>query len=91
MFIEIQEIQKEEIPQCSFKQTIDLEQSPELFKKLKDATKMGNNDHRKVEIVFCDDEGLKKVHTTLWAEEGEFISLKGGVWIPVSRIVDIIF
>jgi ssRNA-specific RNase YbeY (16S rRNA maturation enzyme) len=91
MFIEIQEIQKEEIQNCSFKQTIEHVQSSTLSKKLMDAMKMGNNDHRKVEIIFCDDEGLKKVNTTIWATEGEFISLKGGVWIPVSRIVDIIF
>lgn len=60
MFIEIQEIQKEEIQNCSFKQTIEHVQSSTLSKKLMDAMKMGNNDHRKVEIIFCDDEGLKK-------------------------------
>jgi len=52
---------------------------------------LGNTHRGKVSIVFCDDEGLKKVTTTVWAVGEKFITLKGGVWIPISKIIDIIF
>jgi ribosomal protein L37AE/L43A len=52
---------------------------------------LGNTHRGKVEIIFCDDDGLKKVHTTIWAKGEQFITLKGGAWIPISKIVDIIF
>ena len=92
MFIEITEIQKESVPNCSFRLPcfISLPES-NLAKKLHDAMILGNTYHGKVDIVFCDDEGLKKVKTTIWAKGEKFITLKGGVWIPISKIVDIIF
>jgi prepilin-type processing-associated H-X9-DG protein len=91
MFIEIEEIPKEHIPSCTFHKRSEINQDPSLGKKLHDAMVLGNTHRGKVNIVFCDDEGLKKVNTTIWAKGEQFITLKGGVWIPISKIVDIIF
>ena len=91
MFIEITEIQKESVPNCSFRLRSQFKPESNLAKKLHDAMILGNTHHGKVDIVFCDDEGLKKVKTTIWAKGEKFITLKGGVWIPISKIVDIIF
>lgn len=53
-----------------------------LFK----ATGMGNLEHRKVHITFEDAEGLKQVHTTIWAVSDRKVMLKNGRAIPVHRI-----
>jgi hypothetical protein len=84
-------IPKEVIPFCDFKKKPYIPQKQELRKQLDCATALGNNYRTKVQIVFCDDEGLKMVHTTVWAALERYILLKGGVRIPISRIVEIIF
>lgn len=89
MYTEIIEIQKELIPTCSFQKETHVTQNPDLMKQLNDATILGNSHRTKVEIIFCDDEGIKKVNTTIWATGTKYICLKGGVWIPISRIVEI--
>ena len=91
MYLEIQEIQKEQIPRCTFAKLSSIEQESSLHSQLHKAMILGNTHRGKVSIVFCDDEGLKKVTTTVWAVGEKFITLKGGVWIPISKIVDIIF
>jgi ribosomal protein L37AE/L43A len=91
MFIEIQEIQKEQVPQCTYAKLSSIKQESSLRSQLHKAMILGNTHRGKVSIVFCDDEGLKKVTTTVWAVGEKFITLKGGVWIPISKIVDIIF
>ncbi|MFM7595947.1 MAG: hypothetical protein ACKO4Y_07205 [Flavobacteriales bacterium] len=91
MFLEIQEIQKEQVPNCTYEKSSNIEQEVNLRQKLHKAMVLGNTHRGKVTIVFCDDEGLKKVNTTIWAKGEQFITLKGGVWIPISKIVDIIF
>jgi ribosomal protein L37AE/L43A len=91
MFIEIQEIQKEQVPQCTYAKLSSIKQESSLRLQLHKAMILGNTHRGKVSIVFCDDEGLKKVTTTVWAVGEKFITLKGGVWIPISKIVDIIF
>ena len=53
---------------------------------LQRAIKLGNNQKRKVKIVFEDDQGLKKVETTVWAVTEKNILLKRGVSIPINRI-----
>jgi hypothetical protein len=50
---------------------------------------LGNAHHSKVTIIFQDDSGLKRVDTTLWANGAKFICLKGGIWIPISKILEI--
>ncbi|MFK8037685.1 MAG: hypothetical protein AB8B74_05305 [Crocinitomicaceae bacterium] len=82
-------IEKEIIPQLKFKNMVDIEQSPALMSKLMEATKLGNIHHGKIRINFLDDDGLKSVETTIWATGAKYICLKGGIWLPISRIVSI--
>jgi hypothetical protein len=82
-------IEKELIPKLSFKKPLELEQSPELKDKLIEATRLGNAYKGKMRIEFIDDNGFKAVETTIWATGARFICLKGGVWLPISRIKNI--
>ncbi len=84
-------VEKEIISTLSFKSPMKLNQHPNLMKKLRDATKLGNLSKVKYHIEFHSDSGLKSVQTTIWATGNKFICLKGGVWIPISRIIDIRF
>jgi hypothetical protein len=91
MFLDLKTIPKEFVPFCGFKKKSFIPQDRDLRKKLDYATSLGNNYRTKVQIVFCDDEGLKMVHTTVWAALDFHILLKGGIRIPIPRIVEIIF
>ncbi len=82
-------IDKERIPELNFKVSVTIEQNKDLESKLMDAMKLGNLHHGKVAIIFRDDEGYKRVETTIWAVGAKYICLKGGMWLPVSRIVDV--
>jgi hypothetical protein len=84
-------IEKEIVKDLSFKNRIDIEQQPDIRAKLEEATRLGNGYHHKVGIIFYDDEGLKRVNTTIWATGLKFICLKGGVWIPIDHIVELKF
>jgi len=82
-------IDKEIIPTLSFSRNIDIDQSDDLRSLLEKATVLGNAYHSKVTIYFQDDSGPKRVETTIWATGTKYICLKGGMWIPISRIEDI--
>lgn len=82
-------IEKESITTLSFKNMIEFEQHPQLIDKLNNATRLGNMNKFKCQIEFYADSGLKTVETTIWATGKSFICLKGGLWIPISKIVDI--
>lgn len=84
-------IEKEKIPSLSFKNPVMIEQQEGLMKRLSEATKLGNIHHGKIAIIFKDDEGLKRVETTIWATGAKYICLKGGVWLPIARIKEIKF
>ena len=66
------------------------EQQAERRRKLDKGMILGNNHKHKVKIVFEDAEGIKKVETTIWAAMEKNISLKGGKFIPIRRIHDVI-
>lgn len=66
------------------------EEQTNLIKKLIRAEQLGNLFHNKIKIIFQDAEGLKQIHTTIWAVGENNILLKKGVFIPVNRIVSII-
>ena len=82
-------IEKETIPNLRFTNKLRIKQHPDLLKQIKKATILGNNHRRKVGIFFHDDKGIKKVETTIWASGKKFICLKGGVWVPIDRLVEI--
>jgi hypothetical protein len=82
-------IEKELIPLLNFKTELKVNQHPDLLKQIDEATTLGNTYHSKVSIIFQDDHSLKRVDTTIWAAGTKFICLKGGVWIPIERIVEV--
>ncbi|MFN5148165.1 MAG: hypothetical protein ACK46O_07885 [Flavobacteriia bacterium] len=84
-------IEKESISSLNFKEKFAVEQHPELMKQIEQATILGNSHRSKVSIIFQDDNGLKRVDTTIWAAGTKFVCLKGGVWIPIQRIREIKF
>ena len=71
----------------------------EVLKKRKDqidrildlqrALSLGNLEHQKVKILFMDDEGSKKVETTIWGITDKAIILKESTVIPMERILKI--
>lgn len=82
-------IEKELISSLSFTEKVAVKQHPDLLKQIEQATILGNSHRSKVSIIFQDDAGLKRVDTTIWAAGTKFICLKGGVWIPIERILEI--
>jgi len=82
-------VEKETIANLSFKNQVSFDQDPALMNKLRDAARLGNLEKVKFHIDFHSDSGLKSVRTTVWATGNKFICLKGGLWIPISKIVDI--
>lgn len=48
--------------------------------------KLGNIEHNKISLVFEDDEGLKKVETTVWGVTDKRVLLKQGLYIPINRV-----
>lgn len=87
--LQAQLIEKEQIPQLSFKNREHVEQPNNLMSKLIEATRLGNLHRGKSRIVFHDDDGVKSVETTIWATGSSYIVLKGGIWLPISRIIDL--
>ena len=82
-------IEKELISTLSFEKKSDIKQHPNLLEQISKAARLGNAYHTKVSIYFNDDLGLKRVDTTIWAFGAKYICLKGGVWLPINRIVEI--
>jgi hypothetical protein len=86
---EYKTVEKELVSSMSFNNEIEIEQHEDLRHQLEQATRLGNGYHSKVSIYFHDDEGPKRVETTIWATGSKYICLKGGVWIPINRIVEV--
>ena len=82
-------IEKELISALSFAEKQTIKQHPELLTQIERATILGNSHRSKVSIIFQDDSGLKRVDTTIWAAGTKFICLKGGLWIPIDKILEI--
>ncbi|MCT4560279.1 MAG: hypothetical protein N4A41_02790 [Crocinitomicaceae bacterium] len=82
-------VEKEEIANMTFNKPADIYPQADLTRKISDAMLLGNSYHTKVSIVFFDDEGLKRVNTTIWASGNKYLCLKGGLWLPVDHVVDI--
>lgn len=83
-------IEKEFIPTLNFSDDVIVDQHPDLKKQIEQAVRLGNAYHSKVSILFYDSDGCKRVDTTIWAYGSKYICLKGGTWLPVSHIIEII-
>ena len=66
-------IEKEEVSKMTFHNDMNIEQHEELRQQLEQATRLGNGYHSKVSIYFHDDEGPKRVETTIWATGAKYI------------------
>ncbi len=87
-------IQKEQVSALAFpKEEVitDMVLRDDLRRRMKKALKLGNNLKRKVKIIFEDEQGLKKVETTIWGVTEKNILLKQTTLIPIRRIHEIKF
>lgn len=87
-------IQKENIKDLKFGDQEILEENTLRIQRklnLKRAEQLGNSYKAKAKIIFKSMEGLFKVETTVWATTEKFVSLKGGVLIPIHCIKNVNF
>lgn len=86
-------IEKEQISQLNFGKKEVLNNPEERKKRLADLYRsqtLGNLLQTKVKIIFeTADEQVYQVNTTVWAVGSDFISLKGGVYIPINAILEV--
>ncbi|MCI0922554.1 hypothetical protein [Sphingobacterium rhinopitheci] len=61
----------------------------ELFTKLNDALRLGNEFKSKVSIAFNTVDGPMRIETTVWSLTEKYIQIKSGVLIPLSSIISI--
>jgi hypothetical protein len=86
-------IEKENIQNLTFPKT-DVLLEPDLQKKrmadLYRSQTLGNLLHTKVKITFeSADQQTYVVETTVWAVGNSFVSLKGGVFLPIHSILHV--
>lgn len=87
-------IEKENINKLSF---VDIDVIEDVdgkisrYSNLKRAAILGNIHKRKIKIIFKSSEGVFKVETTVWSRNEKYVTLKGGVSIPISSIVKVSF
>jgi len=60
-----------------------------LMYELNRALKLGNLYKIKVTIRFVSDRELLETEATIWALTDNYVTLKGGVIIPVECIIDV--
>lgn len=87
-------IAKEQIKALKFGIMEVLEDKKEITirsRRLKRAEQLGNAYKAKAKIAFRSLEGLFRVETTVWATTEKFVSLKGGVLIPIHCIKGVEF
>jgi hypothetical protein len=85
------QIQKENIPQLQFGKSDVLENPEDQKKRMTDLYRsqtLGNLLQSKVKLTFeTSDQMVYQVETTVWAVGTDFISLKGGIFIPIRAII----
>ncbi len=88
----IQLIDKEQIKFLTFpKEDVLVKANDKLNRslELKRAMVLGNLEQQKVKIVFVDNQGIKKVETTIWALTDKSVILKQSMVIPLGRVIGI--
>jgi hypothetical protein len=59
---------------------------------LQKAERLGNGHKSKVKIEFaCEQNKINQVNTTVWAATEDYVLLKGGLFLPVSAILNVEF
>ena len=88
----IKEIEKEMISKLKFPNKEVLTSKIARINRiscLKRASILGNIDRTKMKIIFRDNDGVKKVNTTIWGQTEKYVILKGSNLIPLNRILDV--
>ncbi|PKG53537.1 MULTISPECIES: hypothetical protein [Olleya] len=88
----IQTIEKEEIKYLKFPKEELLASKTEKAERCLTLTRamvLGNIEHEKVRILFADNEGLKRVNTTIWGVTEKYVILKTSTIIPLERILSV--
>jgi hypothetical protein len=82
-------IAKEAIGALTFKHTDVVNNPLEIRRKLNTALVLGNSYKHKIKLIFDSDNGLKEVHTTVWAIGENLVVLKGRIYIPIDAIQEV--
>ncbi|MCH7399643.1 hypothetical protein MM236_16720 [Belliella sp. DSM 107340] len=89
----IEKIDKENIPSLKFNKNEVLSSQEDIKKRWNNlfrAQALGNLLQSKVQITFeTADQKIFQVNTTIWAVGLEFVTLKGGIHIPVNAILEV--
>lgn len=89
----IEKIDKENIPSLKFNKNEVLSSQEDIKKRWNNlfrAQALGNLLQSKVQITFeTADQKSFQVNTTIWAVGLEFVTLKGGIHIPVNAISEV--
>ncbi|WP_452599135.1 hypothetical protein [Pontimicrobium sp. MEBiC01747] len=87
---QIETIEKEQIKYLKFPKEEVLTSKTEQNERcitLKRAMALGNLERGKVGILFMDNDGFKKVETTVWGVTDKSVILKESTVIPLKRIL----
>ncbi|WP_299625526.1 hypothetical protein [uncultured Tenacibaculum sp.] len=88
----VQNVEKEQIKYFKFpKNEVLAGRSDQINRRLElnRALSLGNLEQQKVKIVFVDQEGYKRVETTVWGVTDKSVILKKSTLIPLQRIVSV--
>ncbi len=88
----IQNVDKEQIKYLKFpKKEVLAKRNDQINRNLdlKRALSLGNLERQKVKIVFVDQEGYKRVETTVWGVTDASVILKRSTLIPLQRIISV--
>ena len=87
------QLEKEQISQLNFDKREVLENPDERKIRMADlhrAQTLGNLLQTKVKLIFeTADRQVYQVETTVWAVGQEFVSLKGGIYLPINSIIQV--
>lgn len=87
--IKSQFIDKSKVNDLYFSKTDVLDSIDEITKRNQDlqvAMKLGNNYKHKVKLFFKDKFTNKHLETTIWYTDSNYVTLKGGIILPVKSI-----
>ncbi|AMM51505.1 hypothetical protein TH61_10430 [Rufibacter sp. DG15C] len=88
-------IEKETIPELQFGQEdvwADKESQKRRMHDLERASRLGNGYQGKVELTFQVANGdIKRVQTTIWQVDQEYVTLKSGVTLPLKAVLGVEF
>jgi hypothetical protein len=88
-----QKIEKEEIVKLHFLPTDIVKneiKKREIIQQLHLGAQLGNLEKRKCKIVFHAQEGDMYVETTIWAVTDKCICLKGGLFLLIASILEVV-